>query len=248
MHQLKSQFLNSDTDLRFFSIVTYAVDPIKLKKLIDENYDPYVIYIDKIQYGLVSAVTFLDTNFKFSCAPRLSGSNFWQTNYRAYVKNKFTDNNMVWFFRTTLGSNIVHFPKLLWKMPWYFGYYSTEISNNSFELNCESRGANFALNLNYSNGEHEIRGFSSREEAIKILTDPQIGRYKRTDGKIGGYEIRHEKMKIRHGVANNLYFELFDRLGLVNGDAFLSPHSILVTDSIHFEIQLPPTVISNLIR
>lgn len=39
---------------------------------------------------------------------------------------------------------------------------------------------------------------------------------------------------------NHLYFELFEKLGLLNKSEMMNPHSVLITSKVEFDILLPP--------
>src|ERR1700761_9540443 len=92
-----AQFLESDvvmpkptwlavaTTLRAFAIVTYAVDPAALAKLLPSGFEPEVFDLeDGSRRALISAVPFQDIDFRFNSCPWPEFS-FGQTNYRAYV-------------------------------------------------------------------------------------------------------------------------------------------------------------------
>ncbi len=73
-----------------------------------------------------------------------------------------------------------------------------------------------------------------------ILTHPVLGYYNRPKHGIGTYEIWHPKMKLTHCTVEHLYFELFEKLGLLSKEEMLKPHSVLITPEIEFDVLLPP--------
>jgi len=47
-------------------------------------------------------------------------------------------------------------------------------------------------------------------------------------------------LDLKEGMAKNLYFELFEKLELLNQLEMNNPHSVLITPKIEFDILLPP--------
>jgi hypothetical protein len=78
-------WLTAETTLKHFVTVTYAVDPAVLRRHLHPRFEP-----DCIAMGggairaLISVVTFVDRDFRFSKVPWLK-NHFGQTNYRSYV-------------------------------------------------------------------------------------------------------------------------------------------------------------------
>ncbi|HLX36149.1 MAG TPA: DUF2071 domain-containing protein, partial [Candidatus Binataceae bacterium] len=109
------------TTLEHFAIVTYAVDPAALARHLDPRFEPVRIKLaDGRIRALVSVVPFHDRDFRAAGFPS-PGFSFGQTNYRAYVIDRETGVNSVWFFGTTLDSITVMVPRHLWKLPWHRG-------------------------------------------------------------------------------------------------------------------------------
>ena len=109
----------AETTLHHFAIVTYLVDPESLRRHLHPRFEP-----DLLEHGpnagkaAVSAVTFLDRDFRFSGLPWVRAS-FGQTNYRAYVRDRDTGEHVVWFFGTCVDSMTVAIPRYAWKLPWH---------------------------------------------------------------------------------------------------------------------------------
>lgn len=237
--------LNVSTLLQHFSIVTYKVDYHKLRDLIPHQFEIDTIMIDDLKYGMVSAVTFIDKDFHFQKLLPFLKFEFPQTNYRAYVINKKTGERCVWFFGTSLGSKFVFLPKYLWKMPWFYANYFVEIQNDKEYYNCKfnitASNANAKLDLLIDeNQDTNIEGFESQKEAILVLTHPITGYFLKGKNGIGKYKIWHPLMNVKRGVCNHAYFEIYEKLGLLTKEQMLKPHSVLITNEIKFEIELPP--------
>jgi uncharacterized protein YqjF (DUF2071 family) len=111
--------LAAETTLEHFAIVTYRVDPSTLRKHLHPRFEPACIADDGgARQALVSVVTFLDRDFRFVAFPWFKRS-FGQTNYRAYVEDTETGEQVAWFFGTCLDSASVVVPRYLWKLPWH---------------------------------------------------------------------------------------------------------------------------------
>jgi hypothetical protein len=80
------RWLDAATILEQFALVTFDVDPERLRTVLPAVLDPEVRTLDDGRTrGFVSAVSFRDVDFRFAVAPWLRVS-FFQTNYRAYVR------------------------------------------------------------------------------------------------------------------------------------------------------------------
>jgi hypothetical protein len=223
-----------------FSIVTYAVDPDKLRKHIPENFELFTIYIGGKQKGLVSAVSFMNKKFRFKNLFPFIQSHFGQTNYRIYIKDTGTGENCAWFLGTSLGSAWVHIPRWLWKMPWFYARY-TPPGNSPYSLQMATSTGTSLLEITEEETlNFRWEGFSSAEEAMLVLTHPVKGYFRRQDGITSTYGVWHPRMEIKTGRAGNLYFEKFEEWGLVTRNEMLHPYSVLITPSIYFQVYLPP--------
>lgn len=241
----KDKLLTVSTLLRHFSIVTYLVEIEKLRAVIPPKFDIYTILVDNKQFGLVSAVTFIDKDFRFKNLLPFWKLQFPQTNYRAYIIDKETGENCAWFFGTGLGSPYVFVPQKIWKMPWFYSKYNTHFDYtnryNSYKVEISAPNSSAIIDI----VEDEIPNFDttdfkSSEEARLILTHPVVGYYFRTDNKLGQYQIWHPKMEIKTGQSKNTYFEKFEKIGLLTPEKMKQPYSVLLTSEIEFIIDLPP--------
>src|SRR6185436_1590011 len=96
--------LAAETTLLHFAIVTYLVDPSALRTHLHPRFEPDCIRIaGGVPRALVSAVTFLDRDFRFVVFPWFKSA-FGQTNYRSYVTDTTTGDHVAWFFGTCLDS------------------------------------------------------------------------------------------------------------------------------------------------
>ena len=131
-------------------------------------------------------------------------------------------------------------------MPWFYSDYKTifRLENeiySEYNIKIKADHADAVIDIvQDANLVFNKLDFESLEEAKLILTHPVTGYFKRSDDKIGRYKIWHPKMEISIGKANNLYFEKFEHLNLLNKDQMKNPYSILLTKEIDFIIDLPP--------
>lgn len=233
-------FLTVASTLFNFSIVSYLVEPSALRKHIPEDFDLYTVWIDGKQKGLVSAVSFMNKKFRFKNLFPFIQSNFGQTNYRVYIKDRNTGENCAWFLGTSLGSPLVYIPRLLWKMPWFYARYTT-VLNSPYSLQMDTKKCTTQLNITEDETpDPKWEGFSSPEEAMLVLTHPVKGYFTRRDGKISTYGVWHPRMDIKTGRAGKIYFKKFEDWGLLTKDEMLHPYSVLITPSIYFQVYLPP--------
>lgn len=244
-------FLDVNSKLAHFSIVSYAVPVDRLRPLIPESRFEIFNFTRRNQtYGLVSAVPFLDLDFHFKRMP-WAKFRFAQTNHRAYVIDKKTGEPAVWFFGTTLGSSTVHFAQLLWRLPWYRARYVMDCRYDA--VNRRYSRYRYAILSGWGSAEIEIddtgspvgllEGFANREEQDLVLTHPIDGYFFRRDGKMGTYQVWHPRIDATVGAPRNLYFGLYEKLGLLSRAEMQIPHSILVTPEIEFDVRLPPTIV-----
>ena len=173
---------------------------------------------------------------------------FGQTNHRAYVINKATGEPGVWFFGTTLGSPVVQIARALWRIPWYQARYRIDCAYNAaarrydtFRYTIDSDWCSARVNIEDTGEPVALTdGFANMDAMRLILTHPVDGYFFRRDGKLGTYAVRHDAMQATTGRAKDLYFSLYERLGLLSPDEMQRPHSIFLTPEIAFSILLPP--------
>jgi hypothetical protein len=238
----------AETTLHHFSIVSFLVDPAALRRHLHPRFEP-----DCIPTGgdgncaLVSAVTFLDRDFRFTGLPFVRAS-FGQTNYRAYVLDRETGEHVVWFFGTCVDSMSVAIPRYAWKLPWHrarFEFsceYDPELGRyRSFDVVTRSAWAPAALQLADTGvAPSALSGFDDLECGLVFLTHPLRGYFYRRDGALGSYAIWHGRLQPTEGRVIRSSFPLFEELGLVTSDGTEAIHSVLLQPSVDFTIYLPP--------
>jgi uncharacterized protein DUF2071 len=237
------------TMLRHFALINYAVSPGRLAELIPrEHFEVARFETDGGSKAFLSVVAFLDVDFNFSRIASKIKFTFYQTNHRAYIIEKSSQQPVVWFFGTNLGSRLVSIPRRLWKIPWHFTKYAVDCrfdqtSNRykKYSYNFESKWCQGQIELR-DTGEpvSAMNGFASLDEMKLILTQPVRGFYRRLDGQIGTYQVWHREMVCTKGVAENLYFSLYEKLGLLSKNEMQNPHSIFLCPKVEFDVHLPP--------
>lgn len=228
--------------LKDFVIVTFAVDPAVLANQLPRGFHPETrVLKDGTERAFVSAVTFMDHDFRLRACQWPTFS-FGQTNYRAYVIHN--GQRVGWFFGTSLATPFVLVPRHLWLLPWHHAsmQFSTKwTATRCIEYNQTARGnwGNADLILE-GTGEPMgcLDGFADEEDTAVVLTHPLIAYYNRRDGKVGTYNIWHDKLALQKGIARKASFELFHQLGFTTPDT--KPHSILLQQTTDFTILLPP--------
>jgi len=231
-----------------FALINYALPAKRLRPHIHPRFEISEFEIQGKKQALLSVVPFLDEAFYFENFMSFMKFRFPQTNYRVYVIDSETGEDVVWFFGTILGSIWHQIPLYLWRMPWYFGKFETKFEQKNgiythFEFQTQAKRANLQVKIS-DTGEtiSEIEGFSDLDEMRLILTHPVQGFYYRTDGKLGTYRIWHDEMDIRKAIGLSLYFEWLERLELLNQEEMKDPHSIFICPEILFKVELPPTL------
>lgn len=237
-----TRWIDVTTTLADFAIITFAVDPAALSRLLAPGFAPDIFTMaDGSRRALVSAVPFRDLDFRFGAAPWLRFA-FGQTNYRAYVT--YRGQRGVWFFGTSLATPYVAIPRYLWKLPWHHARmrFDTRWSDGHCEyyrLATSGRWGAAELEL-HSTDEPlgRLDGFVDAEETAVVLTHPLSGYFYRRDGRLGSYAVWHDRLQLHHAVARRARFAVFEQLGLVAPDT--APHSVLVQHTTEFIILLPP--------
>src|SRR5437867_8168250 len=108
---------NVVTTLKHFAIVTYAVEPGRVRSHVHPRFDLETFSgEDGSVNALVSMVPFEARDFRFLAAPRVK-FRFGQTNYRTYVIDRETRQRLVWFFGTSLDSWSLVVARHVWKLP-----------------------------------------------------------------------------------------------------------------------------------
>ena len=236
------------TMLRHFAIVTYAVEPERVRTHVHPRFDLELFpNADGSARAWVSAVPFEDQDFCFVGAQRFKFC-FGQTNYRTYVIDRESGLRLVWFFGTSLDSWSVLIPRYLWKLPWHRGVIRFDCTLDSrghryerYSMTTRSDWAAVDLELEDS-GEpvSALPGCDDLEASLVILTHPLYGVFYRRDGSLGSYSIWHDRLQLSIGRCLEARFGLFDRLGVVPFARQLEPHSVLIQPRTEFTIYLPP--------
>ena len=238
---------SAHTTLDHFALINYALPAERLRPHIPERFDIPTLDVDGEQRAFISAVPFIDRDFHFpnvSPSPRYQ---FGQINYRAYIIDKHSGEDVVWFFGTVLGSYWYNIPRRLWKMPWHRGDFDTQFATNRM-----GNYQTYQIHINSSWGKARIElkdtaeavtvgeGFESVGHMKLFLTHPVEGFYYRTNGKIGTYRIWHPEMMLTNGEAEFLYFQPFEDLKLLSKEEMRHPHSVFICPEIFFKVELPP--------
>jgi hypothetical protein len=242
--------LDVRTNLKHFSLINYQVPKERLLKYIPEEFFEIPEFeINGKKMALMSAVPFFDEDFYF---PKISKKkfSFMQTNYRVYIIDKKTNEHAVWFFGTTLGSYSVYIPKIFFKIPWHYSKYKVDFEYNtiekryySYEISSKSNSIFGEMRVSISDTGKKIsshEGFKDYNEMKLILTHPVSGYFYRNDKRVGTYSIWHDEMDLNLAKANDLYFAIYENLGLLSKEEMQKPISIFLTPEIFFEVYLPP--------
>ena len=241
--------IDIETTLHHFAIITYMIEVDKLSRHIHQRFKPYSILLpDGNRKALLSVVPFLDYDFRLANFPWVSWD-FAQTNYRAYVTDTETGENVVWFFGTSLDSWTVNIPRLVWKLPWHRAqirfdvqYDRKEGRYEHYRLQTDSQWAKIELELSDTgNMPDHLLGFTDLESGLVLLTHPLKGYFYRRDGQLGNYSIWYDRLQPTVGYVERANFSLLESLGLVVSGDLSDIHSVLIQPEIDFTIYLPPT-------
>jgi len=237
-----SRWIDVTTTLADFAIITFAVEPDALRRLLAPGFEPDIFTLAKgSRRALVSAVPFRDLDFRFGIAPWAKFS-FGQTNYRAYVT--YRGQRGVWFFGTSLATPYVAIPRYLWRLPWHHArmrFDTRWVGDRCERYRVETTGHWGAAEIELEGTDEPVGrldGFADDEETAVVLTHPLKGYFYRSDGRTGTYAVWHDRLRLRKGIARRARFALFEQLGLVAPDA--TPHSVLLQHTTEFIILLPP--------
>lgn len=237
--------LDATTTLQDFALVTFDVDPDRLRSVVPAGLDPEIRTLDDGRArGFVSAVSFRDVDFRFELASRLRVS-FFQTNYRTYVRGP-DGRRAVYFFGTTLDSPLVALPRRLWGMPWRPGSTSIEATWDAegvcmtYRHRCSGRwGAADVELVGSATPLGRIDGFVDTDDGAHVLTHPLDGFFQHPRGRLGRYAVWHDRLRPMLGIARRARYAVFEELGLVAPGAL--PHSVLLQRATDFDVLLPPT-------
>lgn len=241
--------INIQCRLKHFAIISYAVDPALLRSMIPERFQLDTVRIEGVERGLVSAVPFLNVDFRLAAYPSPC-LEMGQVDYRAYIIDRHTGERAVWFFSTTLDSWTLPVPRHVWQQPWHAGRirFDCRLAADGehyphYHMRTASAWADAELTLRQpADQPARYPGFADEETALFYLTHPLVGFYHRIrDGELGAYRVWHDRLQVRPAQLVNARFALFDRLGLVSHAQQQQPHSVLVQPINDFTVYLPPT-------
>lgn len=227
--------------LRDFVITSFDVDPDALASFLPPGLTVERFEIDGRERALVSAVSFLNTDFYVHFAPfvRLTCE---QTNYRAYVRRGAE--RAVWFFGTGLASPFVLLPRHAWRLPWHRMHVerSSDWEGDALkELRWRARadGAEEHLEVRGTGRPlGRLPGFATLEATHEVLTHPLVGYLRRRDGRIVTYGVWHDRLVMEEAEVKAARFQRFEALGLTTSGQ--APHSVLVQRTTDFVVLLPP--------
>lgn len=245
-------WLDVRSKLKHFALINYALPKSRLEPYIPAQlFEIPEFKVGGRQLALMSAVPFVDVDFHFMHLFPFLKFGFGQTNYRVYVIDKKSGEHCVWFFGTTLGSIVVYLPKSVWKIPWHYARYQIACHYDRqtnrytrYQYSIDSKWGHARIDLE-DTGEpiSSVEGFASLDESRLILTHPVDGYFYRSDNQIGGYSVWHETVPMTVGKARDLYFSLYERLGLLSKEEMQHPHSVFICPETDFNVILPPKVI-----
>ncbi len=244
----RSGLLDIRSDLQHFAIVSYALPVERLRPHIPARFEIPTFPIGGQQLALMSAVQFLDEDFRYHRLAPFLRWRFGQTNYRVYVVDRERGEHCVWFFGTTIGSRLVYPARWLWRIPWHHAAYRLDCRYDweaeayaHYHVSHRSPWASAEIDLADSGEPAGLaEGFDSLEEQVLILTHPVEGFYHRLDGKLGCYSVWHEPIPLTTGRHRRLYFSLYERLRLLTKKEMQHPHSVFLCPRIRFDVHLPP--------
>jgi hypothetical protein len=229
-----------------FAVTSFAVEPAHLRARLPDDCVPEVVPLaDGRERALVSAVSFRAHRFRLQGAPWL-GAAFNQVNYRAYVRRRGTP--AVWFFASAVSTPWHVGPRVLWQLPWAGALI--DIAAEWRDEGC----LRYALRQRSAAGDAELSatgadrepdapaGFVTHDDALRLLTDPLVGFYRRRDGSRVACRVWHPRLAARPARATTARFSLFEDLGLIDRDQ--APHSVLLQRSTEFLVRLPPEGLS----
>ena len=245
-HRLKkrpSGLLDIRSDLLHFALINYTVPKTRLEPYVpSERFEILEFDIDGRQQAMLSVVPFVDADFSFYRLFRWFKFRFPQTNHRVYVIDKATGEPVVWFFGTTLGSRVVHLARTLWRIPWYGARYhidcvfdATAGRYETYQMRIKSDWCAAQIEIEDTGKPAEL----SDAERL-ILTHPVDGYFYRLDGRVAGYAVWHERIPLTSGKPRQLYFSLYEKLGIMTREEMQKPYSIFLCPRIPFEIYMPP--------
>jgi uncharacterized protein YqjF (DUF2071 family) len=233
------RWTNAQTVLECFGMFTYAVEPARLARCLPDG----IVVDERAGTGLVSAVPFLDRDFRFRALPFAKVS-CGQVNYRAYVR--LGDQRGVFFFGTSLDSVFVLLPRIVWRMPWHRDRLRIEASwgdgDRCAAYHLDARGAWGSAVVHARGTGRRLPDpacFTEAADCRATMLDPFTGWYLRRNGRgLGRYTVWHEPLDLEEVVVDEARFQVFDDLDLL--DAGQAPLAAGVQRSVAFDVHTPP--------
>ena len=217
---------------------TYAVEPARLARCLPEG----IVVDERDGIGLISAVPFLDRDFRFR-ALAFAKVSCGQVNYRAYVRRG--DERGVFFFGTSLDSIFVLLPRIVWRMPWHrdrLHIDATWTDEGCSSYQFEAHGVWGAAVVRARGTGRRLPDpacFTDSADCRATMLDPFIGWYGRRNGRgLGRYTVWHEPLDLEEVVVEEARFQVFDDLDLL--DAGQAPLAAGVQRSVAFDVHTPP--------
>jgi hypothetical protein len=238
------------SELHHFALISYAVEKERLAPHIPERFEIVELPIAGERRALLSAVPFVDVDFRFARLP-WARFRFAQTNHRVYVRDRESGEHVVWFFGTTLGSRWVHLAQLLWRIPWHHARYRIDCAFDEaaqrysrFRYEIDSDWCSARIDLEDTGQPAPlVEGFATEEEMTLVLTQPLVGYFRRRDWRVGTYSVSHDLIPLRLARPRDLYFGLYERLGIMSRDEMQLPSSVLISRRTDFSIHMPPRAV-----
>jgi hypothetical protein len=224
---------------------TYAVEPTRLARCLPDG----IVVDERAGTALISAVPFLDRDFRFRALPFAKVS-CGQVNYRAYVRRG--EQRGVYFFGTSLDSIFVLLPRIVWRMPWHRDRMRIDAAWEDVRNTAEGgHCASYRLDAHGSWGTAVVRAhgtgrrlpdpacFTDAGDCRAVMLDPFVGWYGRRNGRgLGRYTVWHEPLDLEEVIVDEARFQVFDDLDLL--DPGQAPLAAGVQRSVAFDVHTPP--------
>jgi hypothetical protein len=231
---------HASTTLDDFAVVSFRVDPDRLRARVPERFEPTVRrFADGTDAALVSVVAFVERDFAFRFAPFVSISGPL-VDYRAY--GTLDGERGVYVFLTSLDHPMVTVPRVLWRMPWerervqIDGSWDRPGPDRVRVSTDGERGLELDL-VGTGGPVGALDGFADADEAIEVLTHPMAGWYGPA-GDVRRYSVWHDVLQPQAAVVERACVPAFADLGLVGSSPAI--HSALVVRTASFDIHTPP--------